>query len=65
MTVVATTYKTVTDKPLHFFNLTAKTMIYQFFYLINNKSIHILNSLHERVPEVFNDGAQMLQYIFL
>ncbi len=57
----AATYKTFTDKPLNFFNLTAKTMIYQFFYLLNNKSIHILNSLHKRVTKVFNNGVQMLQ----
>jgi hypothetical protein len=39
-------------------------MIYQFFYLISNKSIHILNSIHMRVTEVLNNGAQMLQYMY-
>jgi hypothetical protein len=61
----AATFKTVTDKPSHFFNLTAKSMIYQFFYLISNKSIHILNSIHKRVTEGLKNSAQMLQYIFL
>jgi hypothetical protein len=31
---IAATYKADTEKPLHFSNLTDKTMIYQFFYLL-------------------------------